>query len=269
VAADRDVLLYRAYVAQKNYELVVSEAKTATDPGVCAVRTLAQYFASAEGSDARATAVSEAQLWTTEGTAATTGSSMVQIAGGTIFLAEGRVDDALRALHQPLSLDAMALLVQALLAANRIDLADAQVKSMQQVDDDATATQLALAWVALAMGGNDKINEARAIFQELAEKHGVTPLLLQGMAVCAMRLGRWSEAEKLLMDASEKGAARDPELLVNLIVCSLHSKKPADIVNRYVAQLRAAAPAHPWLKQLKDFEAAFETAATKIVPFKQ
>uniref|UniRef100_A0A6M2EXA8 Coatomer subunit epsilon n=1 Tax=Populus davidiana TaxID=266767 RepID=A0A6M2EXA8_9ROSI len=106
---------------------------------------------------------------------------------------------------------------------HRSDYAEKQLRIMQQIDEDHTLTQLASAWLNLAVGGS-KIQEAYLIFQDLSEKYPMTGLILNGKAVCCIHMGNFDEAETLLLEALNKDA-KDPETLANFVVCSLHIGK--------------------------------------------
>ena len=127
----------------------------------------------------------------------------------------------------------MALAVQILIQQNSIEAAWREVKRMSEVDDDAILTQLATAWVSLASGNAAKYSEARAIFEDLFDRHGGAPVLLNGLAATHMQNGEWEDAESSLLEAQE-AHPNFPETLANLAVCATHLGKSEDTVARYL-----------------------------------
>lgn len=168
-------------------------------------------------------------------------------------------NEALKHTHTGGTLDLHALNVQIFLKMHRSDYADKQLKIMQQTDEDHTLTQLANAWLDIAVGGS-KIREAYLIFQDFAEKYPMTGMVLNGKAVCCMHMGSFEEAETLLLEALNKDA-KDPETLANLIVCNLHLGKPS---SRYFSQLKLSHPDHVLVKTTTSAEGNFERALQAV-----
>jgi coatomer protein complex subunit epsilon len=154
----------------------------------------------------------------------------------------------------------MALCVQILLKMERADVAEKTLRQMAALDDDATLTQLATAWVNLALGGG-KAQEACYVFQELGDKHSWTPKLYNGSAACHMQMGQFEEAEKDLLEALTKDG-KDPETLANLVVAGLHlGRRGGSKLRTYLTQLKAVAPQHALLAKSAALEEAFDAAA--------
>lgn len=155
------------------------------------------------------------------------------------------------------TLDMMAVSVASYLKIDRPDYAEKQVKAMAAIDEDATLTQLSMAWTNLALGGA-KVQEAFYIFQELGEKNTWTAKLLVGNATAHMLMGQYDEAERDLLDALQKDS-KDVDALANLVVCSHHLGKPTA---RYTNQLTMVEGKHPVLARREEFSQAFDVAAS-------
>ncbi|CAH2078470.1 unnamed protein product, partial [Thlaspi arvense] len=141
--------------------------------------------------------------------------------------------------------------------------AEKQLRVMQQIDEDHTLTQLANAWLILAVGG-PKIQEAYLILENFSDTYPMKILIPNGKAVCSMHMGYSEEAETLLLEALNKVLkhgclcslhdAKDPETRANLVVCSLHSS------SRYLSQLKLSHPVHLLVKRAEDnFERALQS----------
>lgn len=252
---ERDVFVYRSYIAQGNYQLVLDEVNKSAAPALQAVKLLASYLSSKEPVDS---VISTLKGWLAD---ITTATATTQLIAAMVFYHERNIDEALKVLHQSTSLEGHALLLQLYLKLDRPDIAEKHYRAMETLDADATLTQLANAWLNIAIGG-DKYQEASYIFQELLDKYGATPLLLNGLAVYNLHTRKYEEAEKQLLEALEKNP-KDPETLINLIACHQQLRK-TDLVNRYTNQLKTAAPKHPWVVDLASAEENFERSALRV-----
>lgn len=249
---ERDVYVYRSYIELGSRELVMSEISAASPAALQAVRALAQYSKAQH-----AAALDAVAGWLADPAAAS--NPTVLLIAGLLYALEENYVEALRACHTGGSMEMMALCVHVYLKMDRVDQAEKQAKAMSAMDDDATLSQLAAAWVGLHQGGA-KVQEAFYIFQELGDKFTWTVRLHNGLAACQMRMGRWEDAESELLQAFEKNP-KDADTLANLVATSLHLGKPA---GRYQTQLKALAPDHAVVKRSEEGEAAFERAAGAV-----
>eukprot|EP00884_Botryococcus_braunii_P011077 jgi/Botrbrau1/19971/Bobra.0059s0086.1 len=253
---ERDCFVYRSYIELGSYELVINEVTKMSPQALTAVKLLAQYRGNKLDKEAVLETVGE---WVAD--PACSGNATTLLVCGLIYAAQENYVEALKACHTGLNLEMMALSVQVYLKIDRVDQAEKQLKAMSALDDDATLTQLATAWVGLHLGGQ-KVQEAYFIYHELAEKYNWTVRLYNGAAAANMQMGSWEEAERELQDALEKDP-KNPETLANLITASLHLNKPTA---RYSNQLKALAPNHPASKRAGDFDTAFDRAALEFAP---
>ncbi|XP_008544292.1 coatomer subunit epsilon [Microplitis mediator] len=250
IALERDVFLYRAYIAQRKFRVVLDEINESSSAELKPFKILADYFASP---NRRETILAELDR--------ATGYSIIDnnnlmIVAATIYYHEKNLESALRVLQNANNLECMALTLQIYLKMDRLDLAKKELKAMQDKDDDATLTQLAQAWININSGG-DKLQEAYYIFQEMIDKYSSTSMLLNGQATCFIGQAKYEEAESALQESLDKDS-NNPDTLINMIVLSQHMGKPPEVANRYLSQLKDSNLDHPFVKEYLQKEVEFQ-----------
>ena len=94
------------------------------------------------------------------------------------------------------------------------------------------ALMLAYITSSLHLGG-DKIQDAYYIYQELIDKHGATPLLLNGQSASYIGQEKYDEAEAALQEAVEKDP-NNVDTLINLIVLAQQTGKSTEVILQFL-----------------------------------
>ncbi|EKX51290.1 coatomer subunit epsilon [Guillardia theta CCMP2712] len=251
---ERDIIVYRSYIALGQHEVVESEIGDDAPTALQAVKLLSTYLSKPDAKDIVLMTLLE---WLSD--SQTLNNPTLQLVAGIIYLDLGELEQAAKVLHSATTLEIVSMQVQVYLRMSRVDIAEKSLSLMSRMEDDATLTQLTTAWVYTALGG-EKVQEAFYIFQELADKYNETPLLLNGMAVTQMHLGKFEDADKYLLKALSKSAT-DVQTLQNLVVCSQHTRKAPEVVSRYINTLSKAAPGCALLKRRAEADAMFDKIA--------
>jgi len=261
--AEANIYLYRSYIAQKKFSVVMSETKNASSPELKAVRLFADYT-SAKANRSNAKNDLDDLVASSKSVFMPPERWPLLVLGATIYLQEEDVKSALQLLNQLEHIECFAMKIHIYLSLSRIDLAINELKKMQDVDEDCSLTQLTHAWVRLS-AGSDKVQDAFYTFQELADKYGPTPLLLNGMAAAQMSQGKFDLAESSLQEALEKDP-NNPDTLANFIVVSQHLNKPQEVIMRYIAQLTESHTDHSFVKKFNKSETDFQLMEQKFAP---
>lgn len=252
--------VYRSYIALGQFTLVVDEIpeSPSTPVSLQAVKLLARYMGGLADKEVLLATLGD---WLAD--EATANNLSLQLTASIIFLHEEKVKDALRWIRHGTSMEQLALSVQIFLKMDRPDLASKQVKLMQQHDEDATLSQLAAAWMHIASGTPKGYSEAASLYEELVDKFGQSLMLLNGIAVANIHMGQFDKAEKVLVDAMTQGQ-NDPDTLINYITCMQHLNKPPEFTQRYINQIKTAAPNHPYVAGLATVEGAFQRVSQQF-----
>lgn len=156
MALERDAYLYRAYIAQKQFRVVLDEITGSSPSELQPLKILAEYFANPGQREAIMTELQQNY--------ANSDNQNFYIAAATMYCHENNLEAALALLNNAYHLECLALKLIISLKMHRVDLAKKVLKQMQERDDDATLTQLAQAWVNTSVGG-EKLQDVYYILQ--------------------------------------------------------------------------------------------------------
>ncbi|XP_014251321.1 coatomer subunit epsilon [Cimex lectularius] len=253
IQLERDIFLYRSYIAQKKYRVVIDEIGNSSPDEIKPLRLLAEYFSNKQKAQSITESLEQA-LANDNGE-----NHTLVLVAATIYCHEKNYEAALKALHGDDHIESMALATQIYLRMDRVDLAKKEVKNMQEKDEDNTLTQLAQAWLNIAMGG-DKLQDAYYIFQELIDKYGSSAVLLNGQAVTFISQKMYEEAESALQEAMDKDS-NNADTLLNMMVLSQQLGKPLKVAHRYQSQLTDSHADHHFVSDYNSKEAEFDRLA--------
>lgn len=254
---ERDVFVYRAFIEQGNFQVVLDELKGENvSPPLQAVRLLASFLS---GKIEAEKTIEQADAWLRDPDFAQ--DDMVLFILAITYERLGVLQKAMQCVFNNKLLEAHALVIELLLQLRRPDLAEKELREMQKVQEFAIPTLLATAWVNLALGG-DKIKEACLTFEDIGKKYGACFAALHGVGVCKLAMQKYTESEESLLRALEKNP-KSVETLVSLIVVTQMLGKMEDN-NRFQAQLRSVSPQHPSLHRTAELSEVFDKHASEF-----
>lgn len=259
--------MYRSYIAQKKFGVVLDDIQSSASDELKYVRLLAEFLSNESQQDAIVQKL-DSQLGSLNVT-----NPLVLLVIANIYVCAENYETALKVLYSvdaTQSLESSALAVEIYLKLDRHDLAKREVKKMIEVDEDSIITQLANAWVGMATVSDiqqrfqlklsqshvfncrfkgEKLQDAFYTFQEQADKNSATSSLLNSQALCQINQGKYDEAENLLKEALDKDS-NNPDAMVNTIVLNSQLGKPIEVSNRLVSQLKDSHKNHPFVRDL-------------------
>lgn len=253
-------MTYRVYIAQRKYGIVLDEInENVENTELKLVRLLAQWLS---GSSERPRILDETENILSGNLKPDDETALV--VGATLYIVAGSIDGALKVLHLGTDMHCNALKVQCYMLMHRYDLAGKTIRRMQTADEDALPSQLTTALFNLSKGG-EQLQEALNIYEELKERYGPTPVLLNGQAAALIGMNRWEDADTILQEAIDLDNG-NADTLVNMIMVSGHLGKPVEVINRLMSQLKDSDREHPFLVDYIAKEEEFNRCAQHYAP---
>ncbi|KAI5724752.1 hypothetical protein M8J77_006708 [Diaphorina citri] len=220
VLLEKDFYVWRSYLAQKKYKVVLEEK---LPEELSCIKVLTEYLSIPSKKEAILSLLDKES----------TSSDFHIICYASIYVEEGNYEAALRLLNFGTHLEINALKIHTYLTMYRNDLALKELKVMQDKDEDHTLTQLCSAWVHIANNG-DKLNEAFYTLQDLIDKYGSTPMLVNAQVAVLIAQDKYEEAWDLLQDT----AGDSEDTLINNMVTAGRLGKGNEVYNRILSQLQ-------------------------------
>lgn len=143
--------MYRSYIAQKKYGVVLDDISSSASDELKYVRLFAEYLSSESKRDSIIQDL-DSKLGSLNVT-----NPLVLLIIANIYVCAENFETALKVLYNvdsSSSLECSALAIEVYLKLDRMDLAKKELKKMIDIDEDAIITQLANAWVSMATVNN-------------------------------------------------------------------------------------------------------------------
>jgi coatomer protein complex subunit epsilon len=261
---ERDCYVYRSYVNQKKYGVIFDEIRENTsEAALKAIRLYAGFMNNINSEDALSSAVSSFEQLFSGIDPQSKMAWLPSVLLASCYYHKGDTDGAMRALSGAVSdsLEIKALMIQCLLSIDRVDLARKEMRKMQELDEDATLTQLASAWCSLFVGG-EKLQDSYYTFQELADKTKSTSLLLNGMAAAYLGQNKQDEADGVISE-SQQLDDNCAETLVNAIKNRFLAGRGIESGTRFLSELKSNHSNHLYMKDFAEKEAQFDMLAAQ------
>jgi len=252
---EREEFILRAHLALGEYDKVLKETQSTTQPGLKALNIHASYLTSPDKEGIISTL--KANLASPD----CANSTSFQQTACHIFLEHGLTREALQCVHLGISMEHIALSLQIYLKINRLDLAENQLRLLKQADEDSILTQLCSAYLSIATG-RSAIHDATHVLSMLSEQYGPSVALLNLSAVAQMTAENYEAAEGILEEAA-KEEDNTADTLINTIVCALNMGKGLGSIASTIGTLKNKYPYHPFVEGLDRVDSAFDRESIK------
>jgi coatomer protein complex subunit epsilon len=219
------VLLFRAYVTQARYSLVIQDISPKDPDVLIAIQLLAMFLGS---NTQRKQIVIQVDAIASQITQPEPDLAVVL---STIFALDGNYDKALEVASRcPNDLECVGLMVQLYCLINRPDLAQKEIIRIRSWAQDSLLSQIIETWYGLYTAQPLK---SFYLYEQLSESPNPSARVLCNKGACLLQLGKAIEAETTLLEALSKNP-NDVNTLANLVVSSYHLNKNTQVVNQYL-----------------------------------